>query len=499
VQNVAYETLLRSRCQELHDRIVRAYEERFPEQTELQPELLAHHCMQAGLAEKAIDYWNQAGQRAVNRSAAVEATAHFTKALTLLAGFPEGEQRDRRELALQLALAGAAVTGWGWASSAAGDAYTRARTLCLRGGDLREIAAALAGVFSFRANRAEIALARKLAEELLEVAKLQDDSAGIARVFGHRAVGISLLFQGNSTGALPHLRRVIALYDPASHRSLAISPYDARVTCQGFTAWILLFQGYPDQGRRESERALADARALGHPHTLAFALHTSCLLCQFRGDLTAVGAHSAELVALAAEQGFPHLLPTGTIFRGWALLTAGEAIDQAILEMQEGVVARQAVGSPILVPYHLGLLAEAHQRRGDLREARRLLTKALDLVERTGERWYEAELERRMGEVDRAEGNLLAAEQRFEQAIAIARQQGARFWELQAATSLSRLWRDQNRIADARAVLAPVYAWFTEGFETVPLREAKALLDELGRGPPKLKRRAPTPLDAQRS
>jgi predicted ATPase len=419
------------------------------------------------------------GPRAVDRSAATEATAHFTKALTLLAGFPATEQRDRRELALQLALAGAAVMGWGWASSAAGDAYTRARALCLRGGDLREIAAALAGVNSFHVNRAEIALARQVAEELLEFAKLKDDNAGIARVFGHRAVGISLLFQGNFTGALPHLRRVIALYDPASHRPLAISPYDARVTCQGFTAWILLFQGYPDRALSESERALADARALGHPHTLAFALNTCCLLCQFRGDWTAVGAYSAELVALAAEQGFPHLLPIGTIFRSWALLTAGEATDQAILGMQQGLFARQAVGSPLLVPYHLGLLAEAHQRRGDLRQARQLLTEALDLVGRTGERWYEAELMRRMG--DRADGNLLAAERRFERAIAIARGQQARLWELQATTSLSRLRRDQNRIADARAILSPVYAWFTEGFDTVPLREAKALLDELGR------------------
>jgi class 3 adenylate cyclase/predicted ATPase len=481
VQNVAYESLLRSRRQELHARIARAYEEHFPEETELQPELLAHHYTQAGLAEKAIGYWDRAGQRAVDRSAAAEATAHFTKALTLLAGFPEGEQRDQRELALQIGLAGAAVMARGWASSLAGNAYTRARDLCRRAGDLREIVATLSGIFSFHINRAEIALAREVAEELLHFAERQDDTAGTGRLFGHRAVGGSLVFGGDFTSAMPHLAEVVRLYDPAKHGSVRISPYVPHVACRGFSAWIFLFQGRPDQAHRQIGQALDDARALGHPHTLAFALGMNCLFYQARGDWSAAGAHSRELVALAAEQGFPHFLANGVFFRGWAMLGAGEAMDQAILEMQRGLAARQSAGTTLLVPYNLGLLAELHQHLGDLRKARRLLTEALDLVERTGERWYEAELIRRMGEVERGDGDLLAAERRFEQAITVACRQKARLWELRAATSLSRLWRDQNRIVDARTILAPVYAWFTEGFETVPLREAKTLLDELGR------------------
>jgi class 3 adenylate cyclase/predicted ATPase len=482
VQNAAYETLLRSRRQELHARVVRAYEDQFPEQTELQPELLAHHCTQAGLAEKAIEYWERAGQRAVHRSAATEATAHFTKALTLLAHLPEGEQRDRRELALQLAIAGALFMAKGWASSSTGDAYTRAQELCWRVGDTSEVVATLTGLFLFRHNRAEIALAEEVAEQVLHFAEQQDDETGIARLFGHRTLGASLLFRADFVGALPHLRRAITLYDPAKHRALAISAYDPCVACRGFIAWTLLFQGYPDQALSEIERALVEAPVLGHPHTVAFSLHVSCLFCQVRGDWDQLAGRSAELVALAAEQGFAHVLATGTFFRGWTMLAAGEPSDHAILEMQHGLSAKQATGAQLKVPYYLGLLAEAHQRRGDLREARQLLTKALDLVERTGERWYEAELERRMGEVERTEGNLLAAEQRFERAITVARRQQAKFWELQATTSLSRLWGDQGRIAEARTILGPVYAWFTEGFDTMPLCEAKALLNELGRG-----------------
>jgi class 3 adenylate cyclase/predicted ATPase len=479
VQNAAYETLLRSRRQALHARIARVYEERFPEQAELHPELLAHHCTQAGLAGKAIDYWERAGQRALHRSAAREATTHFTKALTLLAGLPEGEQRDRRELTLQLALAGASLMARGWASSDTGDAYTRAQELCRRVGDVPEVAATLTGLFLFRHNRAESALGGEVAEQLLHFAERHEDRADIARLFGHRAVGADLLNRGEFTGALPHLQQVVALYDPAEHRAPVISPYDPCVACRGFTAWTLLFQGYPDRALSEIGRALAQARTLAHPHTLAFALHVNCLFCQVRGDWAALAERSAELVALAAEQGFSHLLATGTFFRGWAMLAAGEAPDQATLEMQRGLSAKQATGAQLKVPYYLGLLAEAHQRRGDLGEARQLLTKALDLVERTGERWYEAELERRMGEVHRGEGDTLAAERRFEKAIAVARRQEAKLWELQAAASFSRLWRDQGRIADAGTVLARVYNRFTEGFDTDPLRHAKALLDEL--------------------
>jgi predicted ATPase len=472
VQNAAYETLLRSRRQELHARIVRAYEEHFPEQIELQPELIAHHSTQAGLVEKAIDYWDRAGQRAVDRSAVTEATSHFTRALTLLACFPEGERRDRRELALQLDLAGALLMAKGWASAPTGDAYSRARDLCRTVGDGPEVVATLNGLYLFRMNRGEIRLARELADELLRSAERHNDSSGTARLFGHRTLGGSLLFEGDYTRALQHFHQAISLYDPARHLPSAISPFDPCVACRSFTAWILLFQGYPDQARMESEQALADARALGHPYSLAFALHANCLFRQVCGDWGALAVRSAELVALAAEQGFPHLLASGTFHCGWALLAAGQATDRAIYEMQRGLAAKQATEAVHLVPYNLGLLAEAHRCFGDLREAWQLLTKALDLAEHSGERWYEAELERRMGEVNLAEGNPLAAEQRFERAIAIARRQQARLWELQAATSLFRLWRDQNRIADARAMLAPVYTWFTEGFETVPLRGA---------------------------
>jgi class 3 adenylate cyclase len=370
VQDAAYETLLKSRRHDLHARIVQAYEDRFPEQAELQPELIAHHCSQADLTDKAIDYWDRAGQRGVRLSASAEAVAHFTKALNLLARFPQdAQQHDRRELGLQLALAGTALVAKGWGSPQMGEAYARARELCRKVGQVPEIVATLQGLFTFRLNRSEIAPAREAAEELLHLSERHDDSSSTAKLFGHGAMGISLVFHADFAGALAHLQRSLALYDPIKHRGPTIGGHDRRVACRGFTAWTLLFQGHPGRALVESQQALAHARELSHPYTLAFALHVNCLFEQVRRDWDALAERSAELVALAAEQGFPHVLATGTFFRGWALLAAGDAIDQAIAEMQRGLAAKQAIGAELKVPYYLGLLATAHTLANRVPEA----------------------------------------------------------------------------------------------------------------------------------
>lgn len=231
----------------------------------------------------------------------------------------------------------------------------------------------------------------------------------------------------------------------------------------------------------ESQQALADARELSHPYTLAFALHVNCLFEQVRRDWDVLAERSAELVALAAEQGFPHVLATGTFFRGWALLAAGEAIDQGIAEMQRGLATKQATGAELKVPYYLGLLATAHTLAGRVPEALALLAEALARVERTGERWFEAELYRLKGQALLAPSadSGSAAETSLGHAVAVARRQGAKLWELRAATSLAQLLRDQGKRNEARDLLAPVYGWFTDSFDTPDLNEAKALLDEL--------------------
>jgi class 3 adenylate cyclase/predicted ATPase len=478
VRDAAYGTLLKVRRQELHARIAQVYEDCFPEQMEMQPELIAYHCMNAGLAEKAIDYWEKAGQRAVRRSATAEAVAHFTKALDLLADLPEGVQLHRHELALQLALAGALLVAKGWASPLTGDAYARARELCGKVGEAPQLVATLAGLFAFRMNRAELRAARQVASELLRLGEQHDDP----KLYGHRAMGSSFLFQAEFTDALVHLQRALDTYDPIKHCPPTVTPADNRVVCRSFVAWVLQFQGHLDEAAAQGRRALAEAYELAHPYTLAFALHASCLFRQVRGDGVTLGKRSAELVTLAADQGFPHLLATGTFFRGWAMPMVGGATDQAIAEMQRGLAAKRATGAELKVPYYLGLMAGV-AGRADRDGAMSLLAEALARVDKTGECWFEAELHRLRGELLLApsSGSEVAdAEVSFQRALALAREQQARLWEVRAATSLAHLWRDQGRRTEARELLAPVYEWFTEGFDTPVLRDAKALLDQLG-------------------
>jgi class 3 adenylate cyclase/predicted ATPase len=477
VQDAAYSTLLRSRRHQLHARIAQVYEDRFPEEIELQPELIAQHCMKAGCAEKAIDCWERAGRRAVRSSATAEAVAHFTNALELLPDLPESPQRYRRELALQLALAAVLLMAKGWASPQAGDAYARARELCWKVAEVPQLVATLVGLFAFRHNRAEMGAGWEIASELLRVAEHHDD----AKLWGHRCAGLSLLFRGEFAGALPHLRRALEIYDPIKHRAPTVSPIDTTVHCRTFTAWALQFQGVLDGAAAQGRRALDEARELAHPYTLAVALHTNCLFQQVRGDWVTLREYSTELVALAAEQGFPHLLGTGTFFRGWAMLTCGGATNQAIAEMQRGLAAKRATGAEIKVPYYLGLMATACMRTGRISEALSLLDDALARVHKTGERWFEAELHRLRGEalLVISPDNAAAAEASLGQALALARQQGARLWELCAATSLARLRRDQGKHTEARDLLAPVYGWFTEGSNTAILKEAETLFEQL--------------------
>ncbi len=417
--------------------------------------------------------------------AAAEAAGHIEKALALLATLPEGATRDRRELTLRLAHARALTMAKGWGSPEMGEEYARARELCRRAGNVFEATTALLGLRLFHLNRAEIGSARDIAEEIQRLAERRDDGTGIAKLFGHQSMGISLLFQADFAGALRHLRRALEIYDPATHRCSPVSAVDARVNSRSFVPWALLFQGHPDRALAEGLEALADARALSQPYALAFALHVHCLLRQVRGDRAELGELAAGLVALAAEQGFPHFVATGTFFRGWALFAAGGAEDPAIAEMRRGLAAKRATGAEIKVPYYLGLLAAAETRAGRAREALPLLAEALARVERTGERWFETELHRLQGEALLAvsPGDRGTAEACFRRALAAAERQGAKWWGLRAATSFARLRRDQGRRAEARDLLAPVYAVFTEGFALPDLVEARALLEELGAAP----------------
>jgi predicted ATPase len=299
------------------------------------------------------------------------------------------------------------------------------------------------------------------------------------KLITHKCLGVSHLFRAEFSHALHHLRQGVNFYNQDVHRSPWLTPHDLRVNCESFIAWTLLLLGQADQALAQSRRALAWARELSHPSTLAFALHVNCVFHQLRGDGAILEQRAEELVALATEQGFPHFVGSGTCFRGWAMLAVGGSIEEAISRMRRGLATKRATGAEIKVPYYLGLLAEAHRRANRSADGISLLNEALELVERTDERWYEAELYRLMAETLITKSDRHDAERWLCRAVQTAQKQGARLWELRAATSLARLWCDQGKRTDARDLLAPIHRCFTEGFDTRDLKEAAALLAEL--------------------
>jgi predicted ATPase/class 3 adenylate cyclase len=478
VRDAAYESLLKSRRQQLHAQITDFIENRSQDTAEVPPELLAHHCTEAGLTAKAVNYYHKAGQLALWRSAVAEAAVHFAKALDLLASLPVSTERYRQELRLQLARAGALFQARGWAAPQMGEAYSRAYELSRVVEDVPELEVIWAryGLWLYRVNRAELVVARQISEDILGRAKERQATGALA--VAYRALGATSMFQAEFDHALAHFGLVLANYDPATHESPAFfGTTNLRVTALCFTAWVRLFQGHFADARATIREALEKARDLSHSYGLAFALLGNCLFNQVCHNWETVREQSASLRSLAAEHGFPDLLAAGTFFEGWAAFASGQT-EAGVELMHRGLVATRVGGAEIIVPYYLGLLADTYSRIGRVTDALPLLADALERVEHTGERWFEAELRRLRGEA------LLAlappqSEASFREALAVADAHGARLWQLHAAASLAKLWRDQGRRSEARDLLAPIYGWFTEGLDTAVLKEAKALLDEL--------------------
>ena len=482
VQDAAYSTLLRGKRQELHARVAKVLEERYPETLAVQPELLAHHFTEAGLAELAIEYRCRAGELAIARSTLVEAIAQLRLGLELVRSLPDGLERWQHELGLQVTLGRALNIAKGHASPEAGAAYARAGELGRKTGDMARLFSALWGQYSFHLNRAELHLAHKDAKELLRLAQSQHDVA--AEITGHRIVGAASASLGRSVAACTHLEQALSLYDPQKHRSLINKyGYDAQMVCASYLSWTLYALGYPEKALERSREAMSAARELSHPYTTAHALYFRCQLCQFFRDRQGVRTHTAELVSICTEQKFPFWLALGTILQGWALANSDAGpMDAALDQMHRGLAAYSSTGASHWSPYLLGLLAEAHRNAGEIDAALNAINEALERAKKTGERWYEAELHRHHGEVLLQTASPDApkeAEACFQQGLAVAREQMAKLYELCAAISLARLWRDQGKRDEARDLLAPTYRWFTEGFATPDLQEAKALLDEV--------------------
>jgi class 3 adenylate cyclase/predicted ATPase len=477
-QEVAYNSLLNEWRLTLHENVAESIAAIFEGRVEEHLSQLAHHYTHSRNSRKAIDYSQRAGQRAVQLSANAEAINHLTTALRLLETLPDTAERAQQELTLQVALGAPLMATKGWAAPEIGKTYARARDLCRRQiSEAPERFPALWGLFSFYLVRGELRTARELAEQLLRLAENGRDPGLL--VEARFALGSTLFWLGEPCIAREQLDQAIALYDPERHRAHAfLYGQDPGVGCLSVAAGALWSLGYPDQALKKSEEATALARAVAHPFSLAFALFHAAWVRSFRKE-SQVAKESAEaMLALATEHGFAYVLNFGPIFCGWANASQGE-VEEGIAQMRSGLAGMQSVSTELFRPCFLNQLATACGELGQTIEALALVAEALAVVERNGERYWEAEIHRLKGELLLDSKGSSEAETCFRHAMNIARAQSAKSLELRAVTSLSRLLQEQGKKEEARQILAGIYGWFTEGFDTSDLRDAKALLDEL--------------------
>jgi len=445
--------------------------------TDTQPELFAQHYAEAGLVEKSVACWNKAGHRSVARSAMAEAAAQFQKGLDQLALLLDNPERQRQEFDFRSALGVVLSAVKGHSAPETGHAYARARELWEQLGSPPEYLHVPYGESRYHLYRGELDLAMRLHEDLLRLSRQRNDSNGL--ILGHQSCGSSQMLAGRFALSRSHLEEVLALYDPISHRSLVdqagIHP---QVVSQGYLGIVLLCLGFADQALLQSNAAIAEARRLAHPPSLAAGLSLGAIQLSLGGDTSVLGERVDELVAVATEQGFPFWRAQGTIYREWVKAKNG-ALTEGISLLRRGLAAYRATAAETWMSHYTALLARACEIAGQIEEALALLDDALQIVDRTGERWLGAELYRHKGQLLLQQGHSEAAEEQYCKALGIAREQEARLWELRAAVSVAQVRRDQGRRTEAYDLLAPVYGWFTEGFDTPDLKEAKALLNGL--------------------
>jgi predicted ATPase len=479
IQDIASQSLLKSTRQQYHQRIAQVLEVQFTETAETEPELLAHHYTEAGLTEKAVGYWHKAGQRAGERSAHMEAITHLRQGLALLQTLPETPQRLQREVDMHISLGASLLAVKGYAAREVGETYTYARQLCEHLEAPHQRFPVLRGLVHYHSQRAEYQTAHALGEQLLSLAQQVQDTAML--VTAHRALGSTLFSLGAVADARTHFTQGITLYDPQQYRaSTFLYGEDAGVICHSFAAWTLWCLGYPNQGLAQSQQAVTFAQQIAHPFSLGWVLSRATVLHQLRREVRCTQERAEAAISLATAQGFPLWIAHGAILRGWALAHQAQA-QEGMAQIHQGLRAWSATGAELLRPYFLALLADIHGIIGEPEAGLTVLAEVLTLVDKTGERHYEAEIYRLKGELllQQSSENHLEAETCFHHALAIARSQQAKSFELRAATSLARLWQQQGKRRAAHDLLAPVYNWFTEGFDTADLKDAKVLLAAL--------------------
>jgi predicted ATPase len=479
-QEVAYNALLVERRKLLHERAGEVLESMSADQLDDHLGELARHYSRSDNAAKAVEYLGRAGQQALQRSAHADAISSLIVAVDLLQRLPDGPERIQRELLLQLVLGSALIAVKGYAAPETERAFTRARELCERVGDPPELFPALWGLWLTYLVSGELRKAYELAEQLLQRAQSAHDPALL--MYAHSALGSSSYWMGELLPARKHVEIAISLDDRERHRLLTFryGGAHAGATCLLLAAATLWRLGYPDQALKKGNEALAFAQGLSHPLSLAFAEFFVAILRQSRREARAAQEAAEGVIALCVEHGFPGWLAMATSVRGWAMAEQG-CNEEGIAQIEEGLAAARTTGAGLWLPHLLCLLADAYGKADRLEGGLRALAEALGAAEENENRLYESEIHRLKGELlfRRGDSNAAEAQHCFERAVEIARKQSAKLLELRAATNLARLLDKQGRPDRARAMLAKIYGWFTEGFETADLKDAKALLDEL--------------------
>jgi predicted ATPase len=491
LREAAYQSLLKSTRQQHHRKIAQVLAERFPDLTETQPELLAHHYTEADLLPQAVPLWLQAGHKAIQRFANEEAIAHLSRGRELVPLLPATPERIRQEIEICVTLGGPLIATKGYAAPEVAEVYTHARELSEQIGETPEAFPVLLGLLAFYVVRAELQIALALGKQALKIAeRAQDRSLLLA---AHTAIGVPLFWSGELMEARAHWEEGVALYQPQRDR-----PYfgiqDFGVTCRCYLFMALWMLGYSDQATKYIEEALTLAQQLSHPFSLAWATNWAARRLQYRRESRAVQQRAKELLALSTEYGFSQFVAHGSILKGWALADLGHE-EEGLTLMRQGLDALRTTGAELSRPWFQVLLAETYGKLKRFEAGLEVVADALALIQKS-EEWVSApDLYRLRGEFlwglhDQSEhmrdkvapsSSLVEeAETSFLRAIEISRQHRSKSHELRASTSLARLWRQQGKRLEARQMLADSYHWFTEGFDTADLKEAKALLDELG-------------------
>jgi predicted ATPase/class 3 adenylate cyclase len=479
IQEAAYASLLKSTRQQVHQQIAQILEAQFPTLVETQPELVAQHYTAAGCTEQAVVYWQWAGQQASDRSAHLEAISHCTTGIELLKSLPETPAHTQQSLTLHIALGAALHVTKGQAAPEVEHAYTQARALCQQVGETPELVPVLFGLWRFYLVRAQLHTARDLGETLLRLAH-QAPAPALA-VVAHYALGWTWCCLGALPAARQHLEEGIARYTPDQRRAPVFQiGQDPGVACRAYTARTLWLLGYPEQALARVHEALTLAHELSHSYSLAFARCMAAYVYQFCRDVPDVHEQAEAAVLFSTAQGFPQWAAVGTIFRGWSLAMQGQG-EAGIAQIRQGIVASRATGAVLFASFYCTMLADVSAHLGHPADGLQALAEAHTLVEQHEERWWEAEICRLRGVLLlRQPGTPQAeAEAWLQRALDVARRREAKSLELRAAMSLSRLWQQQGKRTEAHTLLAPLYGWFTEGFDTADLQEAKALLQEL--------------------